>query len=233
MYTDKGNSKRSTGRPSYSHLLCYSKSAVGAVLPRSKNKQRKDHHQQVRARQADVDGGDSAAVEISDADKQEQHLLGALSTEKETDTETASATELDSDRAAGPPLRCTFRTSLFAVPDIFFRGEMLWPKGIGLDCCYVGVQFLKSVANAKGIIDPFAGQGTVLAMANAVGLPAIGVEISAKRCRKARNLANIDMELISLYLRKISMDLVEERAELAKSAEHNPRKGRKVAEDDV
>ena len=25
VYTDKANSKRSTGRPSYSHLLCYAK----------------------------------------------------------------------------------------------------------------------------------------------------------------------------------------------------------------
>ena len=55
-------------------------------------------------------------------------------------------------------LQCTYRTSLFAVPDIFYRGEMLWPKGVGLDCCFVGVMFLKMVAQAKGIIDPFAGQ---------------------------------------------------------------------------
>lgn len=121
-----------------------------------------------------------------------------------------------SAEASKVPVRCTYRTSLFAVPDIFYRGEMLWPKGIGLDCCYVGVQFLKSVANAKGIIDPFTGYGTVLAMANALGVPAIGVEISPKRCRKANNLSNVDLELISPYLRKISMDVVEERAEFAK-----------------
>ena len=117
-------------------------------------------------------------------------------------------------------LQCTYRTSLFAVPDIFYRGAMLWPKGIGLDSCFVGVMFLKSVVNAIGIIDPFAGQGTVLAMAAAVGLPSIGVELSAKRCRKAQNLV-IQLDLISAYLRKLDLDVVAERAKAA--AEHVPR----------
>jgi hypothetical protein len=120
-------------------------------------------------------------------------------------------------------LRCTYRTSLFAAPDMFYRGEMLWPKGIGLDCCFVGVTFLKSVAFAKGIIDPFAGQGTVLAMADAVGLPSIGVEISAKRCKKAHNL-QIDLELVSPYLRKLALDVVEERAAAEAKSKHQPRK---------
>ena len=76
--------------------------------------------------------------------------------------------------------------------------------------------FLKDVANATGIIDPFAGQGTVLAMANSVGLPSIGVEISPKRCRKANNL-EIDLDLISPCMRKIALDIVAARAELAES----------------
>lgn len=86
----------------------------------------------------------------------------------------------------------------------------------GLDSCFVGIMFLKDVANASGIIDPFAGQGTVLAMANSVGLPSIGVEISPKRCRKANNL-EIDLELISPSMRKIALDIVAARAELADS----------------
>jgi hypothetical protein len=47
-------------------------------------------------------------------------------------------------------------------------------------------------------------------MADAVGLPSIGVEISAKRCRKAHNL-RIDLDLVSPYLRKLALDVVEVR----------------------
>jgi hypothetical protein len=51
-------------------------------------------------------------------------------------------------------------------------------------------------------------------MADAVGLPSIGVEISAKRCRKAHNL-RIDLDLVSPYLRKLALDVVEERQQTA------------------
>jgi tRNA G10 N-methylase Trm11 len=39
------------------------------------------------------------------------------------------------------------------------------------------------------IFDPFCGVGTVLAVANALGLEALGVEKSKKRCEQARVLA--------------------------------------------
>jgi hypothetical protein len=119
-----------------------------------------------------------------------------------------------SEPAAASIVPSNYRTSLFAVPDVFYRGHMLWPKGIGLDSCFVGVMFLKDIADASGIIDPFAGQGTVLAMANAVNLPAIGVEISPKRCRRANNL-EIDLDLISPNMRKIALEIVAARAEAA------------------
>jgi tRNA G10 N-methylase Trm11 len=38
------------------------------------------------------------------------------------------------------------------------------------------------------VLDPFCGQGTVLALANAFGFDAIGVDLSKKRCKIARNL---------------------------------------------
>lgn len=47
----------------------------------------------------------------------------------------------------------------FASPDIFDRGHMLWPRAIGLDSCFLGLTFLKEVAMAKCIIDPFCGVG--------------------------------------------------------------------------
>jgi tRNA G10 N-methylase Trm11 len=37
-------------------------------------------------------------------------------------------------------------------------------------------------------VDPFCGFGTVLAVANALGLDAVGVAIAARMCRQAREL---------------------------------------------
>ena len=46
---------------------------------------------------------------------------------------------------------------------------MLWPRAIGLDSCYLGLIFLKEVALAECVIDPFCGVGesassTILAL---------------------------------------------------------------------
>lgn len=76
----------------------------------------------------------------------------------------------------------------WATPDVFPRGEMVWSRGIGLNCAITGISFLKYIANSKCIIDPFCGFGTVLAVANAVGIDSIGCELSRKRCRKASKL---------------------------------------------
>jgi tRNA G10 N-methylase Trm11 len=38
------------------------------------------------------------------------------------------------------------------------------------------------------VVDPFCGRGTVLAVANAMGFDALGVDLGAKRCRAARAL---------------------------------------------
>ena len=102
---------------------------------------------------------------------------------------------------------------MFAVPDIFFRGEMIWAKGIGLDCCYVGLRFLRDVAKADTILDPFCGKGTVMAMANQLGMHAIGVEISRKRCRQAlrMRMGPEMMDRVSEWARQISLDIAEQR----------------------
>lgn len=133
---NKTMEKRSSGKPSYSHLLCYSKNGCRGCCE---------------------------------------------SIEYKNITEKALALH-----CGCPPV--THKASYFSIPDIFHRGEMLWVRGIGLDCCYAGVMFLRDIAKATKIIDPFAGVGTVLAMANALGVDAVGVEISSKRCRKARNI---------------------------------------------
>lgn len=95
-------------------------------------------------------------------------------------------------------------TDTFFIPDIFHRGEMVWPKAVGLNCCIAGVAFLKSVAKTPIIIDPFCGYGTILAVSNALGISSLGVEISKKRCRLARNLS-LGSQIASIGPRQLSL----------------------------
>eukprot|EP01040_Poterioochromonas_malhamensis_P012839 gene12839-14067_t len=161
VLTSKDMNKRSTGRPSYSHLVCYVKNAPLDPSPLS-----------------------SSFGKILTIEEATKH-------------------------------RITHRTSHFAIPDIFYRGEMLWTKGLGLDCCYAGVMFLKEVGQADCILDPFCGYGTILAMANAVGVNAKGVEISPSRCKKSQKLTITEEQLglVSGYIRNMKLNVVDERKE--------------------
>jgi len=67
-------------------------------------------------------------------------------------------------------------------------GGMTWARAIGLAAATAGVQWLRDHAGARGIVDPFCGVGTVLAVANREGLPALGVERNPGRAAKAREL---------------------------------------------
>lgn len=51
-----------------------------------------------------------------------------------------------------------------------------------LACSYLKAQGIQTV------VDPFCGEGSVLAIANAVGLSSLGLEKSAKRARQAETL---------------------------------------------
>lgn len=84
----------------------------------------------------------------------------------------------------------------FPTPDIFARGEMVWPKGIGLNTAIMGCAFLKKIAKADIVVDPFCGMGTVLAVANFYGMKSIGVDISPKRCKTSLAL-NLSKQLLA------------------------------------
>jgi hypothetical protein len=81
-----------------------------------------------------------------------------------------------------------YDATLWATPDVFYRGDMVWSRGIGINSTITGVSFLKHVAHSSTIVDPFCGQGTILAVSNAVGIPSVGCDLSPKRCRKAVKL---------------------------------------------
>lgn len=76
-----------------------------------------------------------------------------------------------------------------ATPDVLPRlGTMTWSRAMGLCAVEFAVGWLRDRVGARTIVDPFCGVGTALAVANNLGLDAIGVEIAAGRAEKARQL---------------------------------------------
>lgn len=76
-----------------------------------------------------------------------------------------------------------------ATPDVLpSLGPMPWARAMGVDACEAVASFLLAHTSCRTVIDPFCGVGTMLAVANRRGLEAIGVELSAKRAQKAREL---------------------------------------------
>lgn len=73
------------------------------------------------------------------------------------------------------------------LPDVSPRGRLIWPKGMGYDACFTAVKYAQKFGSTC-IVDPFCGKGSVLAVANYLGMNSVGVELSAQRARNARNL---------------------------------------------
>jgi hypothetical protein len=84
-------------------------------------------------------------------------------------------------------LRPTLRR---ATPDVLPDGGFQpGVKAMGLLACVDACRFVIAETTTRTIVDPFCGWGTVLAVANALGLDAIGVDLSARMCRRARRLS--------------------------------------------
>ncbi len=73
------------------------------------------------------------------------------------------------------------------LPDVIVAGETTYTHGFGIEAVKLCVDFVKS-SGIKTVVDPFCGSGTTLAVANAMGLSAVGVEISPKFCAMAKDL---------------------------------------------
>jgi hypothetical protein len=67
-------------------------------------------------------------------------------------------------------------------------GEVTWTRGMGVQACLTACRFILSHTSTRTVVDPFCGHGTVLAVANSLGMNAIGVELVPKRAKKARGL---------------------------------------------
>ncbi len=88
--------------------------------------------------------------------------------------------------AVSRALRCP---EVLALPDIITdAGRQPWVRAMGIRAAAHAVRFARDVAGAKTILDPFCGVGTVPAVANALGLAAIGIEKSRKRAEQSRLL---------------------------------------------
>jgi hypothetical protein len=76
-----------------------------------------------------------------------------------------------------------------STPDVIPEpGDTTWTRGMGLKACEAACRFVLEHTDTRAILDPFCGHGTVLAVANSLGLSAIGVEKGRKRAEKAERL---------------------------------------------
>jgi hypothetical protein len=74
-------------------------------------------------------------------------------------------------------------------PDVLAdAGAMPSSKSMGVLACRVACRFLREETDTRTVVDPFCGHGTALAVANAFGFDAIGIDTSARQCRAARAL---------------------------------------------
>ncbi len=95
--------------------------------------------------------------------------------------------------AVSRALRCP---EVLSLPDIITdAGRQPWVRAMGIRAAAHAVRFARDQAGAMTIFDPFCGVGTVLAVANVLGLDALGVEKSKKRCEQARLLTVAPEEL--------------------------------------
>jgi hypothetical protein len=77
------------------------------------------------------------------------------------------------------------------LPDL---GEKTWQRGMGLEACMLAAKFIAEQTTTTTVVNPFCGEGSMLAVANAYNLSAIGIERSPKRAAKARVL-QMDLKL--------------------------------------
>jgi hypothetical protein len=83
---------------------------------------------------------------------------------------------------------------VLAIPDVIAdAGEQKWVRAMGVRAAGHAVGFARDfvgpvLGREPVVVDPFCGVGTVLAVANTLGLGAIGVERNRKRAEEARAL---------------------------------------------
>ena len=78
---------------------------------------------------------------------------------------------------------------MLPIPDVIVdAGRLPWVRARGIRAAAHAVRFARDQAAARVVFDPFCGVGTVLAVANALGLDALGGEKAKKRAEQSRRL---------------------------------------------
>ncbi len=94
---------------------------------------------------------------------------------------------------------------MLPIPDIILdAGRLTWVRAMGVRAAAHAIRFAREHVRATTVFDPFCGVGTVLAVANALGLDALGVEQSRKRADRARALVVDADELAERSARPVS-----------------------------
>jgi hypothetical protein len=76
-----------------------------------------------------------------------------------------------------------------AVADVLpDAGFMPGQKAMGVRACAEACRFILDETPTRTVVDPFCGWGTVLAVANVLGMDAVGVDLSVRMCHRARSL---------------------------------------------
>lgn len=75
------------------------------------------------------------------------------------------------------------------LPDLLATGgDKTWTRGMGIETSLGIAKLLRQVFQCQRIVNPFCGEGSLLAAASYLELDSIGIERSAKRARKAQRL---------------------------------------------
>lgn len=77
-----------------------------------------------------------------------------------------------------------------ATPDVFDRGPVSYPNGMGAEAARLAVEFVARYTergvHPAPVVNPYCGRGTVLAAATAAGLPAVGIDNDPDQCAYAK-----------------------------------------------
>jgi hypothetical protein len=92
----------------------------------------------------------------------------------------------------------TYDATASLSPDVIDRGPALWSRGLGLQACHVACDFLTQQPNTDTIVSLFCGVGTSVAMANACGMNAVGVDLCPTRCESAKK-TELSLEAVLGY----------------------------------
>lgn len=76
-----------------------------------------------------------------------------------------------------------------STPDVLPEiGDKTWQRGMGLQACLMIARFIATQINSHTLVNPFCGEGSMIAAANAYNLNAVGIDKSPKRAQKARTI---------------------------------------------